>query len=133
MDSLLPLLLMLLLYLVPELLKKRKQPKEYEYPEIPDKVPPPVVLKPKTTEPGYKPALQPGLDYHADTGETWALPQKTVVTMPAPVVVPHTTETVSPWQGRLSPQLVQNGFVFAEIIQPPRAYRPIWMQRAKSK
>ena len=129
MDTLLPLLLMLLLYLIPELLKKRKQPKDYEYPDIPEKVPPPVVLKPKSAEMSSKPADQSVPEFAGNIAKAWAMPQKSVVAMPAPVVIPHTTEPDSPWQGKLSPQLVQNGFVFAEIIQPPRAYRPLWRQR----
>lgn len=125
MDSLIPLLLMLVLYLVPELLKRRKQPKEYEYPDIPDKVPQPVESKPVENRP--KPVLIPTVtDFPAEVPKTWAIPEKTAVTMPPPVVVPHVAATVSPWQGKISPQMVQNGLIFAEIIQPPRAYRPIW-------
>ena len=129
MDTLLPLLLMLLLYLIPELLKKRKQSKDYKYPDIPAKIPPPVVLKPKPVEMSSKPAGQPAPEFAATITKTGAMPQKPVVSMPAPVVIPHTTEPDSPWQGKLSPQLMQNGFVFAEIIQPPRAYRPIWRRK----
>jgi hypothetical protein len=42
--------------------------------------------------------------------------------------MPDFAEPVSPWDGKVSPQMVQNGLIFAEIIQPPRAYRPIWRQ-----
>lgn len=128
MDSLIPLLLMLLLYFVPELLKRRKRPEEYEYPDIPPKVPTPVGTKPQPAEIKAKPAAQPALTYTDFTSQTWDAPQKTTIPMPAPVHIPHTTEPVSPWKGKLSPQIVQNGLVFAEILQPPRAYRPIWRQ-----
>ena len=42
MDIIIPVILLLLFYLVPELLKRRRRPQEYKYPEIPDTVPPPV-------------------------------------------------------------------------------------------
>jgi len=29
------------------------------------------------------------------------------------------------WQGAVDRQAIINGFIFAEILQPPRAYRPI--------
>ncbi len=126
MDSLIPLLLMLLIYLVPELLKRRKQPKEYKYPDIPDKVPAPVDMKPKPVEIKAKPVAKPAVNVTTHAPKDWEVPQKTTLAMPPPVTVPHSTEPVSPWQGKLSPQIVQNGLIFAEIIQPPRAYRPIW-------
>ena len=124
MDSLIPLLLMLLLYLVPELLKRRKNPKKYEYPDIPAKVPQPVEIKP--VESKSKPFAA---DYAASpatlTGDAAAKP---AMVMPDPVEVPHVVDSVSSWQGKLSPQVIQNGLIFAEILQPPRAYRPLWRQ-----
>lgn len=129
MDSLIPLLLMLLLYLVPELLKRRKEPKKYEYPDIPDKIPQPVEMQPAKNEP--KPAAALMVDFSAEipNSNSWAIPHKQAVVMPDSVVIPQTTEPVSPWQGKLSRQMVQNGLIFSEIIQPPRAYRPIWRHR----
>ncbi|SDF06093.1 hypothetical protein [Sporomusa acidovorans] len=127
MDSLIPLLLMLLLYLVPELLKRRKEPKKYEYPDIPDKIPQPVGMQSTKNEP--KPVAEPIMDFSADASNNWNIAQKQAVVMPAPVAIPQTTEPVSPWQGKLSWQMVQNGLIFSEIIQPPRAYRPIWRHR----
>ena len=40
-DIVVPLILMVVFYLVPEILKKRRKAEEYKYPEIPDSVPPP--------------------------------------------------------------------------------------------
>lgn len=125
MDSLIPLLLMALFYLIPELLKRRKQPKEYKYPDIPDKVPAPAEIKSKPAETKVNPA-KPIVNAASHAPKNWEIPQKTTVAMPPPVTVSHSTEPVSAWQGKLSPQIVQNGLIFAEIIQPPRAYRPIW-------
>ncbi len=31
---------------------------------------------------------------------------------------------VSPWEGKLNESVILNGVIFAEILQPPRAYRP---------
>lgn len=125
MDSLIPLLLMLLLYLVPELLKRRKKPKEYEYPDIPEKAPQPVEIKPVEKKPTAFSAPV--------TAEVVFTPKvagdispKPAMVMPDPVTMPVMGDSLSPWQGKLSPQIVQNGLVFAEILQPPRAYRPLW-------
>ncbi|WP_425057567.1 hypothetical protein SCACP_20830 [Sporomusa carbonis] len=125
MEGLIPLLLMLVLYLVPELLKRRKQPEEYKYPEIPDKPLPPsdisstdVKIKAIPQETVFEQAPEPK--------NIWPVIPKAPVVMPSTGNVPKITDSVSPWQGKLSPQMVQNGLIFAEIIQPPRAYRPIW-------
>lgn len=124
MDSLIPLLLILLLYFVPELLKRRKNPKEYEYPDIPAKVPQPAEVKP--VENKTKPHTAPVTDYVAVPAFTGNVAVKPAMVMPDPVDVPHIVESVSPWQGKLSQEIVQNGLIFAEILQPPRAYRPLW-------
>ncbi|WP_094602896.1 hypothetical protein SPSIL_026130 [Sporomusa silvacetica DSM 10669] len=124
MDTLIPLLLLLVLYLVPELLKRRKKTTEYKYPDIPDKVPQPANMK--SAESKAKPIHTPATDFIVETPKTWAASPEPAITMPASVNVPHMTDAGSPWQGKLSPQLIQNGLIFSEIIQPPRAYRPIW-------
>jgi len=127
MDALIPLLLMLALYLVPELLKKRKNPKEYQYPDLPDREPQSIEIKPAKGTFKHIPQLitEPAV---AALKKTAGSPQ-TVVSMPAAVNMPHTIEPVPPWQGKLSPQTVKNGLIFSEILQPPRAYRPIWRTR----
>ncbi|QDR80940.1 hypothetical protein SPTER_22830 [Sporomusa termitida] len=123
-----PLLLLLVMYLLPELLKRRKQPKDYEYPDIPEKVPQPVDIEPLQTKDTYTP---PATDYLTEpVPKTWVTPPKPLPLSSAPpaVNIPDFTEPVSPWDGRVTPQMVQNGLIFSEIIQPPRAYRPIWRQ-----
>lgn len=106
MDFAYILLLMAILYLLPELLRRRK-PKQYEYPDIPERVPQPqAVKKEQRAQPEIRrPAAAPSL------------------VMPDPVHVPVTKEE-SPWQGQINLGVIQNGYIFAEIIQPPRAYRP---------
>ncbi|SMC93918.1 hypothetical protein [Sporomusa malonica] len=124
MDILIPLLLMLVMYLVPELLKRRKQPKEYEYPDIPEKVPQPIDIKPAEIKVKHTP--QQTAEVAVEAPKTWAIPPKPAISMPTAVTVSHFSEPATPWEGKVSPQMVQNGLIFAEIIQPPRAYRPIW-------
>ena len=124
MENLIPLLLLLVLYLVPELLKRRKNPKEYKYPDVPDKVPQPPGRQPVDII--SKPASTPITNVSMEAPKSWHTSPKPAMAMPAPVHVPHITEAVSPWQGKLSPQMVENGLIFSEILQPPRAYRPIW-------
>jgi hypothetical protein len=66
------------------------------------------------------------------------LKQKSVVastaTAPAPVSssvkgklqsAPQPVQQESAWEDKLEPSLVVNGFIFAEILQPPRAMRPM--------
>lgn len=124
MENIIPLLLLLVLYLVPELLKRRKDPKDYKYPDIPDTVPQPSRRPPIDII--SKPASTPITDVSMEAPKSWVTSPKPATTMPAPVTVPYITTADSPWQGKLSPQIVENGLIFSEIIQPPRAYRPIW-------
>ena len=38
--------------------------------------------------------------------------------------VPSVKEETSSWSGKLDHNMLINGVIFAEILQPPRAYRP---------
>jgi len=38
--------------------------------------------------------------------------------------VPAIVEEQSAWHGKLEHNMITNGVIFAEILQPPRAYRP---------
>ena len=112
------LLLMVLLYLLPELLRRRK-PKKYEYPDVPERVP------------GPQPSKRPAYTVASSVPTTPFIPEEVrkppvqpSVPMPSAVDVPHTTDAPNSWQGQLQPAMVQNGLIFAEILQPPRAYRP---------
>ena len=126
MDILIPVILMIVLYVVPELLKRRK-PTEYKYPDIPDKIPP---VNTQPQEMKHKPPVTEAYNVSIpSTMNAWAAANKPVIAMPDPVTAPQCVEQTSAWQGNLSPQMVQNGFIFAEIIQPPRAYRPIWRRK----
>jgi hypothetical protein len=110
---------LILLYLVPELLKKRRTPQEYKYPEIPDSVPPPVI-KPK-----YE-VILPQLPEETVSFITES-PVATTAYAPtlsiAPKMALATNNEGSAWDGKLTSSAVLNGVIFAEILQPPKALR----------
>lgn len=120
MDIVTILILMALFYLVPELLKRGK-PKTYEYPQIPDRVPPPDTIPP----PG--PLKGEGKTVSAVESDIiqLALPPRPEVHPPVEVNPLLPTSEESSWQGRLDQATVLNGIIFAEILQPPRAKRPL--------
>ena len=136
MDIVLFIIAMLVFYVLPEVLKRRRKT-EYQYPEIPDRVPPPSKLPPATSAPGDK-QLPPG-----------AIPVPVQVKKPA-VVAPEMQPTAaidsgnlspetalqtlmpqeaasqqetSAWQGGLDHAAVVNGIIYSEILQPPKALR----------
>ena len=111
------LLVMFILYVVPELLKRRK-PKKYEYPEFPEAKP---AEQPATVE--HSPArtartIIPSsfeTRLHADTPAI-------VTAAPMQLIDIGTTNA---WNGKLAQHEVINGLIYAEIMLPPRALRPI--------
>jgi hypothetical protein len=139
---------MLLFYLVPELLKKKRRQEEYKYPEIPDQVPPPVpdrVPPPAERRQEEPPVLPPVPARRPDV-----VPPPAAEERPRPVAVVHrppepraksvepdyvlgedpaapvaAAAEPRPWDGRLDQAAVVNGIIFAEIIQPPRCKRPL--------
>lgn len=117
------ILIMLLLYVLPEIFKRR--PKKYEYPDIPQPVPQPV------PQPTAIPTAVSG------KGSMWAMPQAKVKHgMPMSEVAPpmqvlHLQSQGGTWQGNLNQASVINGFIFAEVLQPPRAARPFEFVRSR--
>lgn len=143
-DIIVPLVLMVLFYLVPEILKKKRRQEEYKYPEIPDRVPPPMpdrVPPPMENRPVPPPAAERRPDVvpppaaeerprpaavvhrppepHALPPEPHYIPMEAVAAPVAAVTEPQA------WDGRLNQAAVVNGIIFAEIIQPPRCKRPL--------
>ncbi len=43
---------------------------------------------------------------------------------PLPPPSPHLSENKAPWTDKMDGNAVIQGVIFAEIVQPPRAYRP---------
>lgn len=113
MDIIIPILLMLVLYLVPELLRRGK-PKKYEYPEIPEPAPP-----------ADMPSVPP-----AKVSKPVALPAYPEVVIPQAAVSPASADKtgVAP---RLSVErnMLLQAVIYSEILQKPRAYRPIYQKR----
>ena len=116
LDIIFPLLVMLLFYLVPEMLKKRKKQQEYEYPEIPE---PMAQGRTEPLPPRFPPAetmvaAEKVLPVHPGTAVT--------VMMPPTVSVPMalSQQDSGNWQNKLTVPLVLNGIVFSAIIGPPR-------------
>ena len=52
-----------------------------------------------------------------------SVPEPTHVIVPLPVDSPPRLEE-KVWAGKMNANAVINGVIFAEIVQPPRAYRP---------
>ncbi|HWR38107.1 MAG TPA: hypothetical protein VN611_01285 [Patescibacteria group bacterium] len=126
MDIIIPILVMLLFYLVPELLKKRKKPEEYEYPEIPEPM--------AQGKPANIPEPPRGLPMERlDIAEPSTISRGTMpaVSMPPPVDVPQglSNNDSGAWQGKLTPALLANGIVFATILGQPRCREPFHRSR----
>lgn len=146
-DIIVPLILMAIFYLLPEILKKKRRQEEYKYPEIPGQVPPPVDTRPPAEErrpaerplPPPAPARVPVPDIVLPPADD-ERPRPTVVVHRPPEPNPKTVEPsyvpkempaaasvdeARAWDGRLDQAAVVNGIIFAEIIQPPRCKRPM--------
>jgi len=106
MDIIWVIIFMVVFYLVPLLLKSR-QPKKYEYPDVPRRVPPPEVVLPAvlTTNLGLEPV------------------EKSVQSKVLPPRITDTMDNSVGWQGNLSQDAVLSGIIFAEILKPPKALR----------
>jgi hypothetical protein len=128
MSLLTVLILLAVLYIVPELFRPKNQ--KYEYPDIPDANPVPTMEHHDYAGEGISAERR----YNSGEGISAMRPQKPnppKAAMPAEVHVPEHTEAENPWVGRLDLTYVVNGVVFAEILQPPRAKRPreCWRKR----
>lgn len=113
MEIVIVLILLAILYLVPELLRRSRYfERKYEYPEIPEKM-----------QAGKAPVQELYETYEDYDNKLYT--GKEAVTMPAVVSTEINVPEQSAWQGKLDGNTILNGVIFAEILQPPRAYRPI--------
>lgn len=132
MELIIWLVLMAVFYLVPELLKRRRKPEEYEYPEIPDRVPPPEAKAP-APPPKVKPApaattpkavyLPPVAAAPTSPGAFVAMDDTLHHLGQEPKTAAVVTAEHNPWRGDLDQASVLNGVIYAEILQPPKALR----------
>jgi len=116
MDFIFIIILMAVLYIVPELLKRRGKPETYQYPDIPQPAPQPleVKIKSKPAEPVQNGFLNDLALREQEAAQTRTPAASELKKQEEPTLVP----------GRFSQEALVNGFIFAEIINPPRAYRP---------
>lgn len=132
MDIVIVLIVMAILYIIPELLRGKK-PKEYKYPDIPEapeipKVPevPPAKLEkashsyPKAAITTDKPVIPLNYTVTEKKGDT--------LTVPSPVcaVTESSVPSISFNQADL-----RNGIIWAELLLPPRAHRPLLFKDSK--
>ena len=115
MDFILIVILMAILYIVPEVLKSKRKPERYQYPDIPLPAPQPAKIEP---EPPVMAAEELSTRTVLWTG------QVTMATEP-PISKKKTGEETPSLQSVISQEALINGVIFAEIIRPPRAYRPM--------
>lgn len=122
MDFIIILVLMIALYLVPELLRRRN-PKEYKYPDIPAP-PSPVPVpseQPKATTTAkttfFEVQVQEEKKEPAYTGT------------PASAVTVSVEPKASTWQGNIDQAMIMNGIIFAEILNRPRAHQILYKKR----
>jgi hypothetical protein len=119
MDSGIIIVLLIAMYVIPEILKRLKPKKPYQYPEFPSTLPP---TEQGPAKPPSIPVLS-GEGMPGDEGDPfWQIPKAAVST-----AVPETK--------RLSPesfaepswgsQGVAMGIIWAEIIAPPVSLRPM--------
>ncbi|MEN6566662.1 MAG: hypothetical protein ABFC57_10185 [Veillonellales bacterium] len=128
MELLIVVVLLAILYLVPELLRRRKSPAEYKYPDIPAKTPP--TKKDHRQQPAQRvPALQDTYQQTVMPAAEQASQINQAAVMPLEVSKPFFLPGSSAWQGKLDRNAVINGVIFSEILQPPRAYRPVVLAR----
>lgn len=129
MESLIVIILGLLLFVIPELFRSKKQ--KYEYPEIPDPEQemhrPPIYYESE----GVNASHGPNETTEGVSLEWEKQMFKHKVEMPAAVDIPPQLEEENPWTGQLRLPSVVNGVIFAEIMQPPRAKRPVacWLKK----
>lgn len=110
MDILIPLLLLAVLYLVPELLRRKKNT-EYKYPEIPNQ---------QEQSKNMTHAI-PALSEKAKVTSLEAKPQDSSINLkPTTISQPSVAA-----ESRIDNTALVNGILWSEILQPPRAYRPL--------
>lgn len=113
MDIVITLLLMVALYLIPEILK-RKNPKEYRYPEAPT----PKAPRYESQEAQFPPAV--AISKYS-VSEAVDLRGKET-----PSIITVNEKNYNCQQTRqLDQAALLNGVIWAEILLPPRAHRPI--------
>ena len=101
MEIMVLLIVVVLFYVLPEILRRRRK-KDYKYPDIPAKV-----HIPKMEQVNINTSVETQMQAEATE-------------------IPAGQSDLPAWQGKLEHTALVNGMIFAEILQPPRAMRPLW-------
>jgi len=128
------------LYIIPELFKSKKS-KEYEYPEIPE-IPDPTDIpqKPKPKMQSVPASTNKDLAYQYSkaikaTGSVhlnnYPLPPK-VSNSEAAAPTQALVEKQNEQKAQIDQAVILNGIIWAEVLLPPRAHRPLAAIRPKS-
>lgn len=112
MDILVPLLILAVLYLVPEILRK-KNAKNYKYPEIPN--------EPSVQVNFPKAAIPAALNENENSASMDAKHQDNNVSFSCA----KPNEEGANEAFHVDNNALINGVIWSEILQPPRAYRPL--------
>jgi hypothetical protein len=126
MDSGLLIVLLIAMYVIPEILKRLKPKKPYQYPEFPSTLPPEGQVPagiPGELSRGIKPPPVPIVSGEGMPGEEgdpfWHFPKASAVSEPNDFSAEPSAERIWGTNG------VAIGIVWAEIIAPPVALRPM--------
>ncbi|SFL32343.1 hypothetical protein [Pelosinus propionicus] len=107
MDDLVPLLLVAIMYLVPAVWRRFMAKQQTQKVYVPEQVITPEFVTEESIEGTEEYSVISPLE------------------IAFPIEPSHAIEKeILPWQGKLTENVVVNGVIFAEILQPPRAYRP---------
>lgn len=122
MDIVIVLIVMAILYIIPELLRGKK-PKEYKYPEIPEV--PEIPKVPKAPPVKLEKASHSYPEVVIATDKPVNSSNLTIIeTMPIPSPACSITESSVPSINFNQAELL-SGVIWAEVLLPPRAHRPL--------
>lgn len=111
----------LLLFAIPEMFRAKKQ--KYEYPELPE--PEQGLQRTPLYYEGEGVSAEHSFQNTTTEGVSQEWAGQTAHAMPGVVNLAAQAAEENPWSGQLDLPKIVNGVIFAEILQPPRAKRPV--------
>ncbi|MDF2502054.1 MAG: hypothetical protein K0Q77_2768 [Anaerosporomusa subterranea] len=117
--DILVLLLLFALYVIPEVLRRTRKPKKYEYPQFP-------TTDPKAENP---PATSQGRKPQAFKPQPFATTVPNVVAAAQPTAQPTTVTQPLPADEPVALSNLAYGLVMAEILGPPRSLNKLGWKR----
>lgn len=142
MDIIITLILMAALYIIPELLRGKKT-KEYEYPEIPEMPDqtniPNKHSKPTTQSAPIPPKIKHQYQHSKDAKvpsvtpfHKYPLPPKVSANEVAPAPILADMDNQPEHKAQFDQAAILNGIIWAEVLLPPRAHRPLGIIRPEN-